>query len=38
MDGDRRDIDAYEARYRDIDGAQDEVYLSVYLEHIQKSE
>ena len=38
MDGDRRDIDAYEARYRDIDGAQDVVYLSVYLEHIQKSE
>ena len=38
MDGDPRGIDAYGARHRDIDGAQDEVYISVYLEYIQKSE
>ena len=33
MDGDPRGIDAYGARHRDIDGAQDEVYISVYLEN-----
>ena len=38
VDGDPRGIDAYGARHRDIDGAQDEVYISVYLEYIQTFE
>ena len=37
MDGDPRGIDSYGARHRDIDDAQDEVYISIYLEYIQKS-